>query len=105
MLITQTLEGLSATKIISTKEAIFFIIGYCPGVSCTQAKKILRKKFNLDLSTQGVYKVLSELIENKMVSKNELGYYANLNWVEQTKRALEEIQERTNSKEELVLIV
>ena len=105
MLVSEPLESLSATKLLSTKEAVFFIIGYCPGVSCIQTKKILRKEFNIDLTIQGVHKVLSELAQKSMILKNSSSYYANIEWIEQTKKNLNTIKERTISKEELIVIV
>ncbi len=100
MLCISSLEKNPSEKVFQKKDLIFYIVAYYPGLNCSQITRLLRKKFSLSITNQGVYKLLSELIVAEILEKNKLKYFVNHDWILVTEKNLEIIKNREQIVEE-----
>jgi hypothetical protein len=100
MLYIGSLERIPKEEKFSKKELVFYIVAYYPGLNCSQITKLLRKKFSLSISNQGVYKFLNELLSSEAIEKNSLKYFVNHDWIQITEKNLEIIKEREKEIEQ-----
>jgi hypothetical protein len=100
MLFVNSLERIPEEKSFSKKELIFYIVAYYPGLNCSQITKLLRKKFSISVSNQGVYKLLSKLADSEAIEKNDLKYFVNHDWISITEKNLEIIKKREKEIEQ-----
>ncbi|MBN2126919.1 MAG: hypothetical protein JW703_00840 [Candidatus Diapherotrites archaeon] len=74
-----SIPGLGVNE--STKSAIITVLGQEFPLTAKEIHNRLKHEFGLNLTYQSVHKSLNELIEDKIIEKEELKYKLNSNWI------------------------
>lgn len=88
-----------------TREAVICLIGFYPGLSCVQLSKLIHRAKAKRISVQCVFKVLSCLLSEGVLIKSGRKYFINEDWIIDSKKFLEEFEERKSCLNKTMLFV
>ena len=66
----------------SNKNKVLEILSINPDISAKKIYNQLKSKYGINITYQGVHKLLNELVEDKVLEKNEREYKINLPWLD-----------------------
>jgi len=89
----------------STRESLISFLAHYPGLSCKQLAVLVEKSKNENISPQAVYKVLNQLVEERVLIKNERRYFLDETWICSGKKFFEEVAKKQDSCAEAIMLV
>ncbi len=92
-------------SIMPTREAVICLIGFYPGLSCVQLSRLIQRAKTKRISVQCVFKVLSSLLSEGVLTKSARKYFINEEWIRDSKKFLEEFEERKSCLNKTMLFI
>ncbi|MCR4336142.1 MAG: hypothetical protein NUV57_06455, partial [archaeon] len=78
----------------STKQKIIDILSNEWPLSAKSIYDKLQKQYSSEISYQATHKTIQDLETEKIIEKKEKGYQLNLEWVQQSKKSLENVEKK-----------
>ena len=87
----------------SSKQKIISILSQEWPLTAKQVFERCQKEYGSAISYQGVHKVVRELEENKVIERAKNGYQLNVEWIQNSKKALEDVEKRYAKQKKILL--
>ncbi|MFH1895736.1 MAG: hypothetical protein ABIJ74_04155 [archaeon] len=87
----------------STKQKIIDLLSNEYPLTAKSIHSKLQKAYSAEISYQGAYKTLKEMEEKKVLEKNKNKYLLNLEWVQKSKKKLEEVEKNYLQNNKIVI--
>lgn len=98
-------EKIINTSMPSLKDYVVISLSNNAPMNGKQIHQLITTKFGKNISSQGTYKLLSDLSRKGIITKQEKNYFLNKDWIENTKKFLEHVEIKPPQREAKTIIM